>query len=323
MQSSSKHSIIGESPPQLTIANVKYWYWEVDPHWSAIDIAGVVGCKDSEVYYFMQRNNIPRRSTTEANLNRFNCPHKYESYIRQRSSPGFRKLQSIKSIEAWQDPKNRAKIIKGIQEGVSKKISVFQKLLLFLLIKHDFLFLTDFIQLTNLSRKSLDLVLSSLYKRELVKRAKEHNPNTHNNYKYHFRYEITERGKELLMLDMTTTPFCYEELLTSIQARYVRNGQHPPKKKTPSNYINIGKNQLILLQIFQEQDQPLFLLDVIKYTTISQKAIDNSLTHLYRRGYLSRKKTENSNYAGNIQHAKQFLYKLTEEGKKLIEIKLG
>ena len=49
MEDISKQVFVNESYPQLTVANVRYWYWEVDPHWSAIDIAKVIGCN----FYFL------------------------------------------------------------------------------------------------------------------------------------------------------------------------------------------------------------------------------------------------------------------------------
>jgi len=325
MQGISKQSFVNESYPQLTVANVRYWYWEVEPHWSALDIAKAIDCKDSDVYYFMHKNDIPIRSTTEANLNRFNCPQKYKSYRKQRSSPEFRKQQSIKSIEAWKDPVKRANNVRSIREGTSKKISEYQKLLLFLILRHTRLFLTDFAWITNLGKNSLYLVLSSLYKRELVARTKEYNEVTYNNNKYHFRYEITERGKELLTLNMTNTPFNYEKLLKSIQARYNQKitCNSPQRKEENNNYINIGKNQQAVLRELQQQDRPLFLLDFVSLMTIPQKAIDNSLSHLCKRGFLSREKKFNGNYTGNIQNAMQYRYKLTEKGNKLILLKLN
>lgn len=205
----------------------------------------------------------------------------------------------------------------------SKNISNYQKLLLSLLAQDGALFLIDFMQITNLGKKQLDLVLSSLYKRELVKRANEYNKNTSDNYKHHFRYEVSKKGKELLMLSIADTPFDYKGLLKSVQARYIQDENDTCKKKAVNIYINIGKNQLAVLRIFKEQAHPLFLLDFISLTTIPQKAIDNSLTHLYRRGYLSRKKVNNNSYTGNIQHAKQFRYGVTKKGHTLIKIKLG
>jgi len=320
MQGLSKQNFVNKSYPQLTVENVNYWYWVVDPHWSALDIAKAIGCNNSDVYYFMRKNDISIRSTTEANLNRFSCPQKYESYRKQRSSPEFREQQSIKSIEAWQDPVKRAKFTRSIREGTSKKISEYQRLLLFLLLRHSRLFLTDFIRITNLGKNSLYLVLSSLYKRELVARTKEYNEKTYSNYKYHFRYEITERGKELLTLSMANTPFNYEKLLKSIQARYNQKitDKSPEKKEKNNNYINIGKNQRAVLHVLHQQDRPLFLLDFVSLMAISQKSIDNSLSHLCKRGFLSREKEFNDNYTGNIQNAMQYRYKLTEKGNKLL-----
>ena len=325
MQDISRQNLISESYPQLTVENVKYWYWEVEPHWSAVDIAKAIGCSDSNVYYFMHKNNIPVRSAMEATINRFNCPQKYKDYRKQRSSPEFRKHQSIVSFEAWQDSIRRAKYSESMREVTLKKISEFQKLLLLILLQHARLFLTDFIRITNLEGKKLNLALSSIYKRELVTRTKEYNKNTDSNYKYNYRYEITDKGRELLLLNMTSASFNYKKLLETIQARYNQPtlAKSPERKRKNSSYIHIGKNQQAILHVLKQQNCPLFLVEFVSLMTIPEAAISKSLRHLYKRGVVSRKKELNRDYTGNIQNAKQYLYRLTENGKELLFKKFG
>lgn len=179
------------------------------------------------------------------------------------------------------------------------------------------LFLTDFIRITNLEGKKLNLVLSSIYKRELVARTKEYNENTDSNYKYNYRYEITGKGRELLLLNMTSASINYKKLLETIQARYNQPtlAKSPEKKRKNSGYIHIGKNQRAILRVLKQQDRPLFLVEFASLMTIPKAAINKSLRHLYKRGLVSRKKEFNRNYTGNIQNAKQYRYRLTEDGK--------
>jgi len=72
--------------PLLTVESVKYWYWEFDPAYSVIDIAKVTGVNQATIYNFMERNGIPRRNRSEANINRFKCAHKKEEFVRQRNT---------------------------------------------------------------------------------------------------------------------------------------------------------------------------------------------------------------------------------------------
>jgi predicted transcriptional regulator len=240
--------------------------------------------------------------------------------MKQRNSLEFRNHQSKKSIEAWQNPRKKANYIKSFKEVASRKISDYQRLMLFLILQHTRLFLTDFIQITNLDKDSLSMVLSSLYNRKLITRTKEYNTRTYNQYKYHYQYELTDQGKELLLLNMTNTSFDYKRLLESIQARYKQQAiNKSSKKKGKGNgYINIGKNQQAVLRILKEQDRPLFLLDFVSLMTIPKKDIDKSLRLLYIRGFLSREKKINPNYTGYIPRASQYRYQLTESGKIII-----
>ncbi len=66
-----------EKYPQLTIENVRYWYWESDPSKSGHDIAKEVGCCYQNVYNFMRRYDIEIRDYSESGKVRFQDPEKF------------------------------------------------------------------------------------------------------------------------------------------------------------------------------------------------------------------------------------------------------
>ncbi|MHA2326866.1 MAG: hypothetical protein ACXACB_15770, partial [Promethearchaeota archaeon] len=280
-----------EAYPLLTVENVKYWYWEVEPHWSGGDIGRAIGCSSQSVTRFMHKNNIPVRSISEANLNRFNCPQKYQKFLKQRTSSEFREQQSILNIEAWQDPHKRRNFVKGIRQSSANRLSDLQKVLLFLIIERGNLFLTDFISITNLRRRQLDSVLRELYARNCVERTKEYNKNTRNQYKFHYKYSIAKKGRDLFNLHLTSCSFKYEEELEKIHRR-LHNIKAKEKARKPCNVDEktpLGKNQKIILEIFQRKNHPLFLMDLLPLTAIPIKSVDSSLKRLVERGFLSRK----------------------------------
>jgi DNA-binding MarR family transcriptional regulator len=126
------------------------------------------------------------------------------------------------------------------------------------------------------------------------------------------------------MLYLTSDSFKYEEELKKIQRR-LTNRKSLEKTKKPRNVDEktpLGRNQKIILEIFQRKNHPLFLVDLLPLTAISIKSVDSSLKRLVERGFLSRKEEINEKYSKYIQQKKQFLYNLTEKGKELLSIKL-
>ena len=234
--------------PLLTIENVKYWYWEVEPHWSTIDIAKAIGCSDSTVQNFMRAHNISIRSISEANINRFNCPHKYKKFLKQRQSEEFRSQQSDIALEIMKRPNIRSKYLKAIKESKTYILSDYQKVLLFLLNSDDSLFLTDFCKITGLDKKDLDRSLQQLFNRQLVSRVKAFNNNTLNSYKYHFKYSITQKGIEVLDFVLMKGPFEYEKLLNDI-----KSGEKKRPCPNPQFLNNINwDNQFNFLSLIQK-----------------------------------------------------------------------
>lgn len=325
MQSAVGGKVNNGEYPLLTVENVKYWYWEVESHWSGIDIAKAVGCSNWKVYRFMHKNNIPIRSTSDATINRFNCPQKYEKFMKSHNTPEVNELQSITSKEMWQHTQKRISLMNGVQKRNMVKLTEYQKLLLYLLVRHETLFLTDFIRITNLERISLDATLRGLFNRDLVSRKKEYNERSFNNYKTHYKFRITKRGKELLALKLTNSSSDYDEILRKIYTQHSHESPTiiPQKEEPLEKYTYIGRNQLEILKIFLEQGKPLFLLDFKELISITKRAVDKSLAALFKRGFLSRKKETNEHYKGAAQNKKQYLYELTKEGRKLIHAKMS
>ena len=101
--------------PLLTAESVKYWYWECDPAYSIIDIVKVTGAPFSTIQRFMNKNDIPKRTRSEANLNRFKCAHKREDFVRQRNSPEFKKSQSKNAVSHWLDESLRRKMVNSLK----------------------------------------------------------------------------------------------------------------------------------------------------------------------------------------------------------------
>ncbi len=294
--------------PLLTVENVKYWYWEVEPHWSAIDIAKAVGCHPNTVYNYMKSHNISVRSTSNANINRFNCPHKYDKFLKQRQSEEFRIQQSDIALEIMKRPNIRSKYLRAIKEAKTYILSNYQKILLFLLNSHTSLFLTDFCKITELGRRKLDNALQGLFKRQLVSRVKARNSNTSNPYKYHFKYSITQKGIDVLDFVLLRRTFEYKQLLRDIKSGI--NKMYRPNPKF-LNIINIGKNQLEIMKVLQKEG-PKFLTDLTSIFQLPKRSIDSSLRRLCSRGFLKKEKKVNpSNFRNKTKH---FLYSLDDKG---------
>ena len=300
--------------PLLTVQNVNYWYWEVEPHWSAIDIAKAVGCGRNTVYNFMKRKNIPKRSRSKANLNRFNCPHKYKTHIKQRQSEEFRASQSLIAYDIMWKPEIRERYLKAFKEANKGILSAHQKLILFLLTTHKALFVTDFLRMIKGDLKTIDHSIHALHKRQFVERVKAINPNTFNNYKSHYTYSITKKGETLITRKLKDKKCKFKELLQD------ENPKKKDKKTLQREFIqreNIGKNQLIILKTIQKNGSK-FLLDLVSILRLPKRTIDSSLRSLSSRGFFDKEKKENPNYQGNNSHRKQYYYSITDKCPKLL-----
>ncbi|MFW9973072.1 MAG: hypothetical protein ACFFDF_23015 [Candidatus Odinarchaeota archaeon] len=296
-----------ETIQDLTVENVKYWYHELDPPWSAIDIANHLGCNSNTVYRFMHRNNIAVRSRSEANTKRFECPFKYKDFLKQRRSEEFRDSQAEATRKVMKDPEVRQKRLVAFQHNSENVLSEYQKIIVALLFKHKRLFLTDFVQITHLDRIVLDRSLHGLYKRKLVRRIKKYNKDTNNSYKSHFNYSLTTKGRKVFKFNMAKDSFDFKKIL-----RYVKT--HPIRKssglKNTKNYIYMGHIQKQILEMIKEKGS-LFFTD-LKALSNGKRTIDNSLRNLVKRGFLNRKRQMNPNANNNLH----YLYSLTDKGKK-------
>lgn len=296
--------IMTDMNPLLTVENVKYWYWECDPAYSTLDIAKVTGTYVKKVQNFMQKHNIPRRSLSEANLNRFKCAHKKKSFIKQMNLPEYKLTQSEKSLAVWKDQSKRKKLGNSIKEYHQTHIGELQALILFVIRRHTSLFLTEMVKLLNKDKRSLDTNLKSLYKRGFVSRQKQLNHNTRNSYASHYYYSLTNKGINLL--DQKTKDPKLISLFNSVDDSNLKQN-----KNSISTYL--GKNQKEILRWFQNNNS-LFLTDLKKLTSIEKSILDKSLNGLFKRGFLSRKKEINPNSLNHLMH---FRYRLTEVGNKI------
>ncbi len=293
----------------LTPSNVKYWYWEVEPHWSGFDIAKAVGCGTTTLYRFMKTHKIQIRSRSEANINRFNCPYKYKKFVKQRQSPEFRKQQSIATSEAMKRPEVRKKISDAVKKANIKIFSTFQKAILFLLYSHEGLFLTDFGRMIELKKERLDTKLRKLYHRGYVDRVKSYNNNSLSSYNSHYKYSLTGRGRELVCNGLKDGLFNLEEF------KHTFRPYEKGKRMTINEFLqkeNIGPNQLIVLKTIQKSG-PKFLVELASQLQIPKIAIDNSLRALSSRGFLEREKRINQKYSRSISRRKCFLYSITDK----------
>ncbi|MFW9971994.1 MAG: hypothetical protein ACFFDF_17525 [Candidatus Odinarchaeota archaeon] len=298
-----------ETIQDLTVENVKYWYHELDPPWSAIDIANHLGCNNNTVYRFMHRNKITVRSRSEANTKRFECPFKYKDFLKQRRSEEFRNSQAEATRKVMKDPEVRQKILVASQHNNENVLSEYQKIIIMLLVKHKRLFLTDFVQITHLDRVVLDRSLHSLYRRKLVRRIKKYNKDTNNPYKSHFNYSLTPEGRKVLKFNMTNDSFDFKKILRRVRIHSIRKS---PDQKYTNNYIYMGHIQKQILKTIKEKGS-LFFTD-LKVLSNDKRTIDKSLRALTKRGFLNRKRQKNPDVNNNLH----YLYSLTNKGEKYL-----
>ncbi len=297
-----------EKYPLLTVENIKYWYWECNPAYSVIDIAKVTGVNQATIYGFMERKGIPRRSRSDANINRFKCEHKMEAFVRQRNTPKLKENQSNLAIGYWSDPSKRKKMMNGFTNYIENVLGVLQAQILYLLKNSEGMFLSDLIKNIKKDKNILDRSLRSLHQRGLVARQKQINHNTRNSNALQYHYSITDEGVVLLNEKKKEPKF--KSLLKHLEDFTVKN-----KSALKNNSISVylGKNQKIILRLFQDKHS-LFLTDLKELTSLDRVVLDKSLKGLFTRGILSRKKELNHN---SSNHPKHFKYRITELGKKI------
>jgi DNA-binding MarR family transcriptional regulator len=299
--------------PLLTVQNINYWYWEVEPHWSVVDIAKNIGCSRNTVYRYMRHKDIPIRSISEANISRFNCPHKYNNFVKQRQSKEFRESQSIIAYDIMQKPEVRKKYLEAIEKSNEGILSKHQKAILYLLTRHDSLFITELVTLIKGDLNTVDKSIRALYKRQLVNRVKKINPNSFNNYKSHYKYSISKKGKVLIGNKLTKGNQEFMELLRD----NVR--EKKDKEILQQEFIkreNIGKNQLIILKTIQKEGSK-FFSDLVSLTGLPKGAIDSGLRGLSSRGFLYKEKKVNPNYQEVDKKRRYYWYSITDKCPKL------
>ena len=297
-----------EKYPLLTDESVKYWYWECDPAYSIIDIVKVTGAPFSTVQRFMNKNDIPKRTRSEANLNRFKCTHKREDFVRQRNSPEFKKNQSKNAVSYWLDKSLRRKMVNSLKKYNESVLGELQIKILHVLRNYKGMFLSDLNRIINNDKSCLDGALRTLHNRGLLTREKQVNPNTSNSFTSHYYYSVNDKGINLLAEKEEESKFT--SLFDSLKNNTAKNNLDQ-KENSISTYL--GKNQKVILSLFHGGDS-LFLTDLKKLTSLDKVILDSSLRGLFTRGILSRKKELNTNSANHLKH---FRYRLTELGKKL------
>ena len=256
----------------------------------------------------MEKNEIPRRSRSDANINRFKCDHKKEAFVSQRNTPEFKTNQSQNAIGYWLDHSKRKKMMNGFTKYIESVLGVFQAQILYLLRSSEGMFLSDLKKIMKKDNSILDQSLRGLHKRGLVARQKKVNHNTRNSNALQYYYFITDEGVTLLDEKKKEPEFI--SLLEPLEPFTVKNNS-ALKKDSISVYL--GKNQIVILRLFQKNNS-FFLTDLEKLTSLDRVVLDCSLKGLFKRGILSRKKEVNP-YSTN--HLKHFKYRLTELGKNI------
>ena len=297
-----------EKYPLLTFESVKYWYWECDPAYSSGDIAKATGANQNTVLDFMEKNGMPRRTMSEAGLNRFKCEHKKETFVRQRNMPEFKQKLSQRASEYWLDSSKKKEMLNGLHKYVENMLGDVQIQILYLLRKSEGMFLSDLKKIIKNDMKIIDQGLRKLCERGLVARQKQLNTNTLNSNPFQFYYSITDEGLASLIAHEKEPKFY--SVLDSVDAILSRENS---KGKNDSISVYLGKNQKEIFRWFQVKNS-FFLTDLKKLTSFDNIVLDKSLRGLFKRRFLSRKKETNPN---SINHLKHYKYCITELGKKI------
>lgn len=287
--------------PLLTKQNIRYWYWGCDPHWSQLDIANEVGCSYSLVSYYMIKEKIPRRDSSKAQFNRFDCPHKLKDFHETMSSQEVRDSISEGLGKAWQEPNSRRNLIKANQERVKEIIGLTQFKVLEVLYKNhnkSLIDLASFPSLSSFTKKQLDGALGRVYKRDFITR---NNGFRDKKTKIKvFYYSINDLGKKI-----------YEDNNNEEMINKLRKW-HKINKNTTSRQVGarLGKVQLKIISLIKKKG-PLFFSEIaseLKKDSIGHSAIQHSLILLSKNKFLFRRKMYNKN--SKINNKLEFKYSL-------------
>ena len=257
----------------------------------------------------MKKNNIRIRNKSEANINRFQCPSKYDKFVKIMRTPEFKTRQSLVTRRVMSRPEIRKRLSESAKKANKKSFSTSQKAILFLLYSKEELFLTDFNKRMRISKKELDYKLRNLFNRGYVDKVKSYNENSLKIDKNHFKYSLTSEGKVIVRNGLKDGLFNLKELENKFRR------VEKKKEMTIDEFLlkeNIGPNQFIILKAIQKSG-PKFLIELASYLQISKIAIDKSLRGLNSREFLKREKNLNQNYEGSKRCRIQFLYTITNK----------
>lgn len=272
--------------PKLTKENVEYWYWMCDPGWSQIDIAKAVGCNPGTVSHFMKRSGIPTRNSSDAQLERYACPHKREDFENLMSSSDVRMKIAEGMAACWDDTDRNRSLIKANQDRVKFIVGFTQFKILETLGNVSNASLLDLVNMENLlhfTKKGLDLALGRLTKRRFIKRYRKSIYSTSNVKVYY--YSITDLGKQVYNLNNTQEMKEKMEKWLKINRRITSNLSGP----------RIGKTQSQILNLFAARES-VFSSEITTLLTklsINKSSIQHALKLLVENNFLYRRKEYN------------------------------
>lgn len=300
--------------PRLTVENIRYWYWECFPHWSQRDIAKEIGCSPSLVSYYMRKKRIPTRNYSEAQINRWNCPHKLKEFKRKMNLDEVKEAISDALQNAWKEPRKRKSLVRANQKRVEDIIGYTQFLLLKTLSDHPNRYLTlrnlsELEHLRSFTKKQLDLALGRLCRRGFVKRKKHFR-----DYKSKVRvyyYNITKQGERIYKLNKD------QETIEEIKK------WHRINKNITQNQVGprMGKLQKKIIFLIKEKG-PLFFSEInCELEQHRSSAVQHSLKLMIEKKKLFRRKKLNWESLSN--DILEFKYYLKEPEKDIEDSYVG
>lgn len=262
-----------------------------------LDIAKVTGASYSTVQRFMVKNGIPRRDSSEAGKNRFECEHKKSSFLETIQSDYHREKQSLISKRIWSDPKMR----KDAELRAQKKLSKKQVVILYLVSQFDGVFQANLVPVLKKDRTNVSGALKNLFERGLLMRKKQDNFNTKSFRSLQFKYFKTKNGTVVINSYLSRLLPENKEKLNALVKLYAR------LRKKPFN-LSFGENQEKVLKIIKEKG-PMFGNDFYGLVNLNNRAIGKSLSRLVFRGVLNRAIERNPNSLRDNPY--QFRYELS------------
>lgn len=282
--------------PLITVQNINYWYWFCDPHWSQIDIANEVGCSRGTVSLFMINHNIPRRNFSEAQLNRFTCPHKQEDHQQAMNIPEVRNSISESVQKLWRGSDYRIRLTKAHQERGKNMIGFAQFKVLKAIYNNPNKTLADlavFPTLSSFTEKQLDLILKRIFAKGFITRKKDFKDNKSRIKTYY--YSTSEKGKEI-----------YEENSNNDAVKRLRERR-------------LGKVQMKILSLIKEKGS-LFFTEIVaelKKDSINNNSVQHSICLLFENKFLFRTKKFNKDI--ERKNKLEFKYSLHSFGEGIQE----